>query len=176
MVKAEIVKINDVCLRNGVERMLSFSDSIIDCRFEYYYLMRAQGDEEIESFILKAASVGDISERFGQMNLLADTISGHILFFSNNTIDAYVGERGENKVMKIVGDKHSKEYDVLDITFDGCEKTAWKFYYRNNKVYVTNVQNYRITLYDWLIFAKDTCCIDNPLQYQIEFIEETPDD
>ena len=51
LVKAKIATINNECIRNVVDNMLSYADSITDCKYEFYYLIKNQ-DDKAESFTL----------------------------------------------------------------------------------------------------------------------------
>ena len=66
-----------------------------------------------------------------------------------------------------------KSVDNKDLIFDGCENVTWHFNYNNNRIQVIDINNYRMNLYDWLIYDEDSLCFDNPLRYQIEFNEDT---
>ena len=178
VVKVKIVTINNECIRNVVGNMFSFADSITDCKYDYYYLIKNQGEKETESFTLQSTNIQEIYSHFGKTTLLMDTLGGHILLFPEKTLD-FIGGYGEVHCLKtiktIIDDKNnSTEKSVSNeaLTFDGCEDVTWHFNYHNNKIQVTDIDNYRMNLYDWLIYAKDTMCMDNPLLYRIEIIED----
>ena len=59
VVKAKIATINNECIRNVVDNMLSFADSITDCKYEYYYLIKNQ-DDKAESFTLQSTNIQEI--------------------------------------------------------------------------------------------------------------------
>ncbi len=89
VVKAKIATINNECIRNVVDNMLSFADSITDCKYDYYYLIKNQ-DEKEESYTLQSTNIQEIYSHFGKTTLLMDTFGGHILLFPEKTVD-YVG-------------------------------------------------------------------------------------
>ncbi len=180
VVKAKIVTINNECIRNVVGNMFSFADSITGCKYDYYYLIKDHGEKETDSFTLQSTNIQEIYSHFGKTTLLMDTLGGHILLFPEKTLD-FIGGYGEVHCLKtiktIIDDKNnSTEKSVSNeaLTFDGCEDVTWHFNCYNNKIQVTDINNYRMNLYDWLIYEKDSLCVDNPLQYQIEFIEDAP--
>lgn len=176
VVKAKIATINNECIRNVVDNMLSFADSITDCKYEIYYLIKNQ-EEKAESYTLQSTNIQEIYSRFGKTTLLMDTLGGHILLFPEKTVD-FVGGYGKVHFFKTIIDDINNSTDKSvgneDLTFDGCEDVTWHFNYNNNRIQVIDIKNYRINLSDWLIYEEDSLCFDNPLRYQIEFIEETP--
>lgn len=179
MVETRIVTINNQCFRNTIYSMFSFADSIIDCKYDLYYLIKDQRRTGFECFILKSTNIPEIASEFTQTVLFMDTIDNRILLFPENTIDVVELDgkefpllpRGDCK--KKQGFKTNNE-DVF--SFDGCESIEWLFLLSNNKIQVTDIKHYRVNMYDWLIYTKDTICVDNPLLYQIEFIEDPPSD
>ena len=176
VVKAKIATINNECIRNVVDNMLSFADSITDCKYDYYYLIKNQ-DEKEESYTLQSTNIQEIYSHFGKTTLLMDTLGGHILLFPEKTVD-YVGGYGKIHLLKTIIDDKNNSTDKFvgneDLTFDGCEDVIWHFNYNNNRIQVIDINNYRMNLNDWLIYEEDSLCFDNPLRNQIEFIEDAP--
>lgn len=179
MVETRIVTINNQCFRNVIYSMFSFADSIIDCKYDLYYLIKDQKGTGFECFILKSTNIPEIASEFTQTVLFMDTIDNHILLFPENTIDV-VELDGKEFPLLPRGDYKKKQGfktnndDVF--SFDGCESIEWLFLLSNNKIQVTDIKHYRVNMYDWFIYTKDTICVDNPLLYQIEFIEDPPSD
>ena len=96
-------------------------------------------------------------------------------FVSKDSLTQKVGGTVKEGFSKV---EHSVPLQSLQdvFSFDGCESIEWLFLLSNNKIQVTDIKHYRVNMYDWLIYTKDTICVDNPLLYQIEFIEDPPSD
>ncbi len=179
MVETRIVTIKNQCFRNAIYYMFSFADSNINCKYDLYYLIKGQKDNETECFILKSTSIPEIASKFGQAVLFTDTIDNHILLFPKNTIDVVELDGKEFPLLPRGDCKNNQGFKTNNdnvISFGGCESIEWLFLLSNNKIQVTDIKHYKVNMYDWLIYAKDTTCVDNPLLYQIDFIEEQPSD
>lgn len=169
---AKSTLIEERCLCDAIQQMIDCSENRFHYNYPFFFLSSKSG-RMADTFSLQSTTFKEMFLKSKEEALFVENINGKNVFFTAELKNISYNILSDNKFIQLKSDFKKLEKYVKDDAFtfdDGVEEIEWLFI-NNGKYQVIDVENCWLQLNDWLHFAKDTSCIDNPLYYDVEVIE-----